>query len=302
MTDYLEEQEMEVEALQAILMEDMVVVHGSEGVDLGGVALHAPCYQIAVSALGDGEEEDEADESQTARLGLVFSHTPAYPDEPPLIKCRSIKGLFDRELQQIQARMVKQAAGAVGMSMVFDLVGEAKEWMRDRAGVVDELEETPEAIASRLEEEAEARLRAMRATGTAESFTAWTQRLEAEEALRRIKESGAAGAGTGAATAEDDARKMTGRQYFEERTAGEEEEDGAGVAGGGDEDCDFEDDDFDDEFDEDDDDLLEFIAGGGGAGSRSGLPLVGNRQLSASQPIGGSGDGSGSEDSDAEEE
>ena len=30
MTDYLEEQEMEVEALQAILMEDMVVVHGSE--------------------------------------------------------------------------------------------------------------------------------------------------------------------------------------------------------------------------------------------------------------------------------
>jgi hypothetical protein len=36
-------------------------------------------------------------------------------------------------------------------------VGEAKEWMRDRAGVVDELEETPEAIASRLEEEAEAR-------------------------------------------------------------------------------------------------------------------------------------------------
>ena len=103
-------------------------------------ANHAPCYQISVSALGDGEEEDPSDESQTARLGLVFSHTPTYPEEPPLIKCRSIKGLFDSELKQIQAMMVKQAGESVGMSMIFDLVGEAKEWMRNRAGVVDEVE------------------------------------------------------------------------------------------------------------------------------------------------------------------
>ena len=52
------------------------------------------------------------------------------------------------------------------------------------------VEETAEALASRLEDEAEARLKAMRATGTpvtVESFTAWVQRFEAEEALKRIK-------------------------------------------------------------------------------------------------------------------
>ena len=76
------------------------------------------------------------------------------------------------------------------MAMVFDLVNTSKEWMRNRAGVVDVVEETAEALASRLEDEAEARLKAMRATGTpvtVDSFTAWVQRFEAEEALKRIK-------------------------------------------------------------------------------------------------------------------
>ena len=90
MTDCAEEQEMEVEALLSILMDDMAVVTGSEAI---AGATHAPCYQIVVSPLGDGEEEDpDGDESQRARLGLVFSHTPNYPEEPPLIKCRSLRG------------------------------------------------------------------------------------------------------------------------------------------------------------------------------------------------------------------
>ena len=55
MTDYAEDQEMEVEALQSILMDDMAVVTGSEAID---GASHAPCYQISVSPLGDGEETD----------------------------------------------------------------------------------------------------------------------------------------------------------------------------------------------------------------------------------------------------
>ena len=210
----------------------------------------------------------------------MFSHTLNYPEEPPLIKCRSIKGLFDSELKHIQSLMTQRAEESVGMSMIFDLVGEAKEWMRNRAGVVDEVEETPEQIAQRLEEEAEARLKAMRATGTpvtVESFNAWVERFEAEEALRRIKEGGAAGttsaAAGGGGSGDGDAKKMTGRRYFEERTAAQmEEDDRVGGAGGGDDfdDDDFDDNDFDDDFDDDDDDLLEFIKGGGGGGGGGG--------------------------------
>lgn len=249
---------MEVEALESILMEDMIRVDGSEGID---GATHAPCYQISVSALGDGEEEDPSDESQTARLGLVFSHTPNYPDEPPLLKCRSVKGLFDSELVAVHALLTKHAAESVGMAMIFDLVNEAKEWMRTRAGVVDVVEETPEMLKQRLEEEAEARLRAMRATGTPvtpESFNAWVARFEAEQALARAK------AGKdGAAAAKDDAKRVTGRKYFEERAAaqmeGEEGEEGE-------DDFEFSDDDFEDSSD-DDDALVAFMReGAAGAG------------------------------------
>ena len=154
MADLLEEQAMEVEALESILMEDMRVVEGSEAI---AGATHAPCYQIAVSALGDGEEEDPDDATQTARLGLVFSHTPTYPETPPLLRCRSIEGLFDKELVEVTDLLRTHAEGLVGMAMIFDLVTEAKEWMRGRAGVVDVVEETPEMLQRRLEEEAEER-------------------------------------------------------------------------------------------------------------------------------------------------
>ena len=100
---------MEVEALESILMEDMRVVEGSEGI---AGATHAPCYQIAVSALGDGEEEDPNDATQTARLGLVFSHTPSYPATPPLLRCRSIEGLFEKELVEVTDML--EARGGFG--------------------------------------------------------------------------------------------------------------------------------------------------------------------------------------------
>ena len=225
---------MEVEALESILMDDMQIVEGSEAI---AGATHAPCYQIAVSALGDGEEEDPDDATQTARLGLVFSHTPAYPETPPLLRCRSIEGLFDDELVEVTERLRKHAEGAVGMAMIFDLATEAKEWMRGRAGVVDAVEETPEMLQRRLEEEAEERLEAMRAVGTpvtVESFNAWVARFEAETGA----------AVSASAAARERASRLTGRRYFEEKGCVEDDtEDGsrAGVDDGED----FDDDDSD---------------------------------------------------------
>ena len=190
MTDadaHAEEQAMEVEALASILMDDMAVVTGAEAIE---GATHAPCYQITISALGDGEEEDPNDESQTARLGLVFSHTPRYPDEPPLLKCRSVRGLFDSELVAAHALATTLARESLGAACVFDLVSALKEWMRDRAGVVDVVEEPPEMLARRLEEEAEARLKAMRAVGTPvtrETYAAWSETFRAERELERLR-------------------------------------------------------------------------------------------------------------------
>lgn len=213
MADLLEEQAMEVEALESILMDDMVVIDGSEAID---GATHAPCYQITISALGDGEEEDPDDAKQQARLGLVFSHTMTYPEEPPLIRCLSVEGLFDSELKEVEQVLKEHASNSLGMSMIFDLVNEAREWMRTRAGVVDIIEETPEMIQRRLEEEAEERLRAMRAVGTAvtvDAFNEWVTRFEQETGI----------AASDAAQAKANASRITGRKYFEERSGAEEE-------------------------------------------------------------------------------
>ena len=259
MTDCAEEQEMEVEALLSILMDDMAVVTGSEAI---AGATHAPCYQIVVSPLGDGEEEDpDGDESQRARLGLVFSHTPNYPEEPPLIKCRSLRGLFDAELVACKSMLDALAKESVGMPMIFDLAQAAKEWMRDRAGVVDVVEETPEQIQRRLEEEAEARLRAMRATGTpvtVDSYREWVEKFDAERALKRLK-AGQGGSMDDDADAAGGERRMTGRRYFEERTAAQLEADEKAEGEEEEDDFDFGDSDFDDS----DEDLIEFMKGGG---------------------------------------
>ena len=181
----------------------------------------------------------------------MSSHTPDYPDEPPPLKCRSVKGLFDSELVAVHELLTKHAAESIGMAMIFDLVNEAREWMRTRAGVVDVVEETPEMLKQRLEEEAEARLRAMRATGTPvtpETFNAWVMRVGARAARAKAGKDSAA-------AAKDDTKRVTGRRYFEERTAaqmageeGEEAED----------DFEFSDDDFEDSSD--DEDRTAFVA------------------------------------------
>ena len=48
-----------------------------------------------------------------------------------------LKGLFDSELHQLHGILTAQCEESLGMAMVFDLVNTSKEWMRNRAGVVD---------------------------------------------------------------------------------------------------------------------------------------------------------------------
>lgn len=56
MTDYVQEQEMEIEALEAILMEDFREIDCSES----GLSTSKRCFQISLSP-----QDDEADEATT---------------------------------------------------------------------------------------------------------------------------------------------------------------------------------------------------------------------------------------------
>lgn len=234
MTDYELEQSMEIEALEAILMEDFKEIHSSES----GLNTSNKCFQINISP-----QEDELDESTTTpvQLALIFAHTEKYPDEPPLLSTKSLRGIPSEDLRILKEKLQQEAAENLGMAMVYTLFTSAQEWLSERFCQKDSTED--------LEEEA-AKDEIVVPHGepvTVDTFLVWRERFEAELALERAKlmpESALS------ATKE---KRLTGRQWFESGRA----KGTAAVAEESDEedeeDVDFDDDDFED----DEDDMLE---------------------------------------------
>ncbi|XP_059640493.1 uncharacterized protein LOC132282740 [Cornus florida] len=235
MTDYVQEQEMEIEALEAILMDDFKETHPSES----GLNTSNRCFQITLSP-----QDDEADESTTipVRLALIFSHTEKYPDEPPLLNVKSLKGIQGTDLKILKEKLEQEASENLGMAMVYTLVTSAKEWLSERFAEDAGDENTEEAVATKDDI-----IIPHGEPVTLDTFLAWRERFEAELALERAKlmpES---------ALAVPKEKKLTGRQWFESGRAaakgavsinkGSDEED--------EEDIDFDDDDFEDDEEED---------------------------------------------------
>ncbi|KAL0415145.1 UNVERIFIED_CONTAM: RWD domain-containing protein 1 [Sesamum latifolium] len=176
---------MEIEALEAILMDDfkglsflgflIPEIHSSES----GLNTSNRCFQITLCP-----QDDELDESTNppVRLGLIFSHTEKYPDEPPLLSLKSLKGIPTADLKVLKEKLEQEAAENLGMAMVYTLVTSAKEWLSERfsedAGVED------------AEEDEAAKDEIIVPHGepvTVDSFLAWRERFEAELALERAK-------------------------------------------------------------------------------------------------------------------
>eukprot|EP00246_Nothoceros_aenigmaticus_P018487 TRINITY_DN9689_c0_g1_i1.p1 TRINITY_DN9689_c0_g1~~TRINITY_DN9689_c0_g1_i1.p1 ORF type:complete len:247 (-),score=72.40 TRINITY_DN9689_c0_g1_i1:317-1057(-) len=240
MSDHEQEQEMELEALEAILMGDFVELESGQG----GLGSGARCFQVTISPVGDDEEE-AAD--IPVRLALVFAHTPQYPDEPPLFDVRSLQGIKTSDLRDLKDLLADQVAANLGMAMIYTLVTAAKEWLRENYGQEVDLEdgldeEQPKGKDEIIEPHGE--------VVTVQTFLAWRERFEAEQALERAKllpES---------ILVASKEKKISGRSWFEIKG-------GKPVADASDEDeeetAEFED--FDDE-DLDEDDMLDHYLSG----------------------------------------
>ncbi|KAG5537838.1 hypothetical protein RHGRI_025067 [Rhododendron griersonianum] len=274
LTDHALDQEMEIEALEAILMDDfkgnergvlfssacaMPEIHSSES----GLNTSNRCFQITLSPQGYSPyrsflQDDDADESTAPAvcLALIFSHTEKYPDEPPLLNVKrlmifffsplifsSLKGMHTSDLKILKEKLDQEASENLGMAMVYTLVTSAKEWLCERfaedadEGNTEEEEKKDEIIIPHGE------------PVTVDTFIAWRERFEAELALERAKlmpES---------ALSAPKEKKLTGRQWFESGRASAK---GAGPIAEGSDVEDEEDIDFDDEdFEDDEDDMLE---------------------------------------------
>ncbi|KAI5651206.1 hypothetical protein M9H77_37211 [Catharanthus roseus] len=235
MTDYVQEQEMEIEALEAILMDDFKEIHSSES----GLNTSNRCFQITVYP-----QEDETDESNpSVVLALIFSHTEKYPDEPPLLSVRSLKGIQSGDLAALKEKLVQEASDNLGMAMIYTLVTSAKEWLLEsfaQDGDTENAEEDEVAKDEIIVPHGE--------PVTADTFMAWRERFEAELALERAKLM------PDSALAAPKEKKLTGRQWFESGRASAK-----GAASVDDESEDDEEDiDFDDDdFEDDEEDMLE---------------------------------------------
>ncbi|XP_028549538.1 RWD domain-containing protein 1 [Dendrobium catenatum] len=231
---HAQDQEMEIEALEAILMDDFKEIDPSES----GVSTTNRCFQITLSP-----QEDDLDASNytPVQLALIFSHTEKYPDEPPLLNVKSIRGIKTDDLNMLQEKLGREAYESLGMAMIYTLATSAKEWLHEKYGqtVLDEVLEEPASTKDDI-------IIPHGEPVTTETFLAWRERFEAELALERAKlmpES--------ALTAPKD-KRLTGRQWFESgraaakgpTTVSEDSEEEEEI-------------DFDDDFEDDDDEMLE---------------------------------------------
>ncbi|XP_022723764.1 uncharacterized protein LOC111280585 [Durio zibethinus] len=82
-TDHVQEQEMEIEALEAIIIDEFREIHSGES----GLSTSNRCFQITLSP-----QDDDAYQLTTllVQVALVFSSRENYPDVPPLLNVKRI--------------------------------------------------------------------------------------------------------------------------------------------------------------------------------------------------------------------
>jgi hypothetical protein len=247
--DYESEQAMEMEALESILMDDLQPYEGTTPAGWGDAK------QVYKANIRPPEDIEDEDDMQPA-MELLFAHTKNYPDEAPHFKVRSVRGLSDQEISQVQALLQEQVEQNLGMAMIYTLLSAAQEWFQNRQSAP--AAEDPEEARKRADAEEEARRAAARAHGhmvTLEIFVEWKRKFDAEMALAKaalkdVTKDEKAGSG------------LTGKQWFMQ-SDGLISEKGteAGALSDDDEDdfstADDDEDNFEGDDDDSDDEMLE---------------------------------------------
>ena len=250
MTDYDEEQAMELEAMASIFMDDYT---GPDVDDPDALAAMPRPYTFAIKLVPDPAADDAEN-----HVGVVlrFSLPPTYPDVLPDLELAPVKGkpLRGDQLETLRALCTETGEGLLGMPMAFSVCEAAKEWLVEHnepagdgsgyaammkrqkdAARAEEAADAAAAQAEAAEAEAEwddeamekerARRRAAGTACTPESFAAWRDRFDAEvaEAMRAAraarlasKDKAVVAAATAEAKREERANRQTGKQLFQQ--------------------------------------------------------------------------------------
>uniref|UniRef100_UPI00398E8B11 RWD domain-containing protein 1 isoform X1 n=1 Tax=Pristiophorus japonicus TaxID=55135 RepID=UPI00398E8B11 len=169
MTDYIEEQRNELEALESIYPDSFTVV------------LENPaCFTITVtSETGENEETVEAT--------LQFTYVAQYPDDPPIFEINGQENLQMSDVADIMTLLKEQAQENIGMVMIFTLVTAVQEKLNQ---IVDQIKSRKEEEKILKEKEAEEVEKAVfhGTLVTIENFLSWKAKFDADLAEIRRKE------------------------------------------------------------------------------------------------------------------
>eukprot|EP00210_Caulerpa_lentillifera_P002072 g1987.t1 len=224
--DYVSEQEMEIEALEAILMDEFEIY---EGTAPDGWTTHT-VYRVKLKPSEEDEEKLDRRSKTTpiphslsiflVALDFLFSHTETYPDEAPRIRLQSSAGLADEDISQVQLLVENEIEGNKGMAMMFNLIEAAREWLRDKVNASGFCGMSPEEHKKALEAEEEQKILEQRSHGTpvtVESFMEWNIKFQEEMQALAAKQ--------GRGKQEEKSQQLTGKQFFLAHEGEEEVED-----------------------------------------------------------------------------
>ncbi|CAI2298710.1 unnamed protein product [Caenorhabditis sp. 36 PRJEB53466] len=164
---YQEQQEQEIEALEAIYSEHEIHVESRD----------YPNISLSIQ-LKSNQYDDPTDDDFEVSLGITFPET--YPDTIPEISLNGIEDVFSEERIEKSVRKLRATAEEnVGMVMVFAVVSA----LQDEIGELVEVKKRAKDEIHEIEKEkkeAESRKKFEGTVVTPESFRAWKERFDAE--------------------------------------------------------------------------------------------------------------------------
>ncbi|XP_052807756.1 RWD domain-containing protein 1-like [Mya arenaria] len=167
MTDYKEEQQNELEALESIYPDELKVLETSP-------------YAVFEISLVSQKHEDDEDEEEASCV-LKFTYSATYPDEPPLMEVSEAENIDEEQQAEILSLMQSEAEENLGMGMVFTLVSAVQEQLTTL--IEQSKQRRKDEILQRLREEEELEQKKFEGTRvTIENFLAWKAKFDAEMA------------------------------------------------------------------------------------------------------------------------
>lgn len=154
-------------------------------------------FQIPINT----EEFDKDTQESGLSCNLIFTYTPTYPDEAPVVEIEEPvnfeEGYETKLLDHLQTSIEEN----IGMEMIFTLVSTAQEWLNERW---DDFKKTQEDERERkiLEAEEAERKRFEGTRVTVETFMKWKTEFEESMGIAAKREK------------LSDNKKLTGRELF----------------------------------------------------------------------------------------